>query len=117
MSSFVLSSQTVSRFGYDLGDLGNSKPDRDARSIRERSKIEEGSGEPIYVISMEDSEGPFGEVMASLCIQTRGIHLNRKSDGIGRSCDAQAAFRETALFVPRIAFFMPFSCLRNSQRS
>lgn len=49
-------------------------------------RLREGSAEAIYVISMEDSEGPSRGVMASLCIRARGIHLNRKSGSISRLC-------------------------------
>lgn len=54
-------------------------------------RIEEGSVKAIYVISMEDSERPFGRIMASLCIRARGIHLNRKPGRLS-ACDAHAAF-------------------------
>jgi len=56
-SPLVPSSQTLSKFGYDLG---NSEPVGD--TLSERSKIEEGSEGAIYVISMEDSEGPLEEL-------------------------------------------------------
>lgn len=71
----IPSSRTFSKFGYDLGDLGDSKPVGDTRPIRERSKIEEGSKEAIYVISMEDSEGPLEELWRLFAYEHEGSIL------------------------------------------
>lgn len=71
------SSQTLSIFGYDLGDLGDSESG-DTRPIRERSKIGEGSEEAIYVISMEDSEGPLEELWRLFAYEHEGSILIEK---------------------------------------
>jgi len=77
-SPFVPSSQTFSKFGYDLRDLGDSESVGDARPIRERSKIEEGSEEAIYVISVEDSEGPLEELWRLFAYEHEGSILIEK---------------------------------------
>lgn len=74
-SPLIPSSQTLSKFGYDLRDLGDSEPVGDTSPIRERSKIEEGSEEAIYVISMEDSEGPLEELWRLFAYEHEGSIL------------------------------------------
>jgi len=66
-SPLVSSSQTLSKFGYDLGD---TRP-----ALSERSKIEEGSEGAIYVISMEDSEGPLEELWRLFAYEHEGSIL------------------------------------------
>lgn len=74
-SPFVPPSETFSKFGYDLGDLGDSESVGDLRPIRERSKIEKGSKEAIYVISIEDSEGPLEKLWRLFAYEHEGSIL------------------------------------------
>lgn len=52
--------------------------------------------------------------MASLCIRARGIHLNRKADGVARSCARiQSRIPDDDVFRAANCIFTSFSCPRN----
>lgn len=94
--AIISSLKTVSKFGYDLGSRRSTRTcilsAADRRSSEDRRRR-------IYVISMEDSEGPCGEELWHLfAYEQRGIHLNRKAGVVDRS------MRHTA-------FEIVFSCV------